>query len=112
MSPTSGSRAVARTSVALGALAVLAVPAGVVAAQSLKGVTLLRSLYVSAPAAIVLALVAVVTARYARVAAQRTVFAERRGPVRIARFLAWFGMYVGVTAALAIAVYWILRARH
>ena len=112
MSPTSGSRAVARTSVALGALAVLAVPAGVVAAQSLKGVTLLRSLYVSAPAAIALALIAVVTARHARAVAQRTVFAERRGPVRVARFLAWLGLYVGVTAALAIAVYWILRARH
>lgn len=90
----------------------LAVPAGILAAQSLKGVTLLRSLYVSAPTAIALALIAVLTARHARVAAQRTVFAERRGPVRAARFLAWLGLYVGVTAALAVAVYWILRARH
>lgn len=108
----SGSRTAARAAVALGSLAVLAVPGGVLAAQALRGVTLLRSLYVAAPTAIALALVALVTARRARVASQRTVFAERRGPVGAARIVAWLGLYVGVTAALSLAVYWILRARH
>lgn len=107
-----GSRVTARLAVVVGAAGVLAVPAAIAAAQTLRGLTLLRALYISAPLAVALALVALLGARRARLAAQRTVFAERRGPLRTARAAGWLGLYVGVTAALALAVYWILRARH
>lgn len=107
-----GSRVTARFAVVVGAAGVLAVPAGIAAAQAVRGVTLLRALYVSVPLAVALALVALLTARRARLAAQRTVFAERRGPLRSARAAAWLALYVGVTGALALGVYWILRARH
>ena len=79
------SRAVARVGLALGALGVLAVPVGVAAAQALRTLTLLRALYISAPAAVALALLGLLAARRARLAAQRTVFADRRGPLRTAR---------------------------
>jgi hypothetical protein len=108
----SSSRAAARTAVVVGALGVLAVPAGVVASRAAIGVTLLRGLYFSAPTAVALALAALLAARRARFRAGRTVFAERRGPVRAGRVLGWLALYVGVTAALALGVYWILRARH
>jgi hypothetical protein len=32
--------------------------------------------------------------------------------VRSARALGWLALYAGVTAGLALGVYWILRARH
>jgi hypothetical protein len=96
----------------LGALAVLAVPLSIAASESSPRVTLLRGLYVAVPAALLLALLALLVSRRARVGAQWTVFAERRGPVRTARILAWLGIYAGVTAGIALAVYWLLRARH
>jgi hypothetical protein len=108
----SSSKTAARTGVVLGSLAVLAVPVGVVASRFVKGVTLLEGLYYSIPAAILLGLLALVAARRARFSAQRSVFADRRGPVRSARRLAWLGLYIGVTSAIAVGVYWALRARH
>jgi len=108
----SSSRTTARAAVLLGALGVLAVPLSIVASRSLKGVTLLQALYYAVPTAIAFGLVALVSARRARLSAQRSVFVERRGPVRAARFLAWLGVYAGVTAAFALGVYWVLRARH
>jgi len=60
----SSSRGAARAAAFFGALAVLANPAGVLAAQVLKGVPLIRSLYVSVPVAVVLALVAVSAALF------------------------------------------------
>jgi hypothetical protein len=106
------SRTAARAGTVLGALAVLAVPIGVAASRLVKGVTLLEGLYDAIPTAIVLALLALVAARRARLAAQRSVFADRRGPVRTARLLAWLGLYIGVTAGISVGVYWALRARH
>jgi hypothetical protein len=108
----SGSRTPARLALVAGAVGVLAVPVSVLAAQALRSLTLLRALYISAPTAVVLAVAALIAARRARLAAQRTVFAERRGPVRSARALGWLALYAGVTAGLALGVYWILRARH
>jgi hypothetical protein len=32
--------------------------------------------------------------------------------VRAARTLGWLALYMGITAGIALAVYWILRARH
>jgi hypothetical protein len=108
----SSSRTAARTGTVLGALAVLAVPVGIIASRVVKGVTLLEGLYYSIPTAIVLALLALLAARRARLSAQRSVFADRRGPVRTARVLAWLGLYVGITAAISVGVYWALRGRH
>jgi protein-S-isoprenylcysteine O-methyltransferase Ste14 len=96
----------ARAAFFFGVLATLAIPAGVVAAQYLNGVALLRALYFAVPAACVLALVAVVCARRARFSAARSV---RGGSARTARVVAWTGMYAGVTGALALAVYGALR---
>jgi hypothetical protein len=108
----SSSKSAAWSAAVIGALSVLAIPAGAVAAQFLRSLTLLRSLYFAVPVGLVLAIVAVLTARRARQAAARTVFRERRGPVRSARLLAWLGLYLAVTGGLSVAVYWVLRARH
>jgi hypothetical protein len=102
------SKTAARLAVLFGVLAVLAIPAGVVAAQFLGGVSLLRSLYGAVPAACLLALVALVASRRARLSALRSVRAAA-GPVRLGRFFAWAGIYAGVTGALALAVYAALR---
>ena len=99
----------ARAAAFLGALAVLAVPAAVFGARLSHGLTLLRSLYAGVPAACVLGLAAVVAARRARFASARSVRPDATGPIRLARVLAWTGLYVGVTAALALGVYGALR---
>jgi hypothetical protein len=102
------SRAAARTAVFLGVLAILAIPAGIVAAQFLNGIALLKALYVAVPAACALAVVAVGCARRARFTAARSIRGGA-GSVRAARFFAWAGLYAGVTGALALAVYGALR---
>ncbi|HEY0417857.1 MAG TPA: hypothetical protein VGC78_15865 [Gaiellaceae bacterium] len=104
-----GSRAAARAAVVLGALGVVVIPAGVVAAQTNGRLRLLETLYVVVPAAVVLGLLALAAARRARFAAGRSITADRRGPIRLARVAAWAGMYAGVTGALALAVYGVLR---
>lgn len=100
-------RGAARAAVALGALAVLAIPAGVAAAQLSSQLRLLETLYVVVAAAAVLGLVALYAARRARLNAARTLSAA--GGVGFARVVAWAGAYAGVTGALALAVYGILR---
>jgi hypothetical protein len=66
---------------------------------------------VAAPVALVLGLAAAAASRRARYDLERTVrrVGERR--VRIARRLAWSGVYIGVTGMLALGFYGILRAR-
>lgn len=108
----SSSRSAARAGALLGALGVLAVPGAILAAQVVKGVTLLGGLYYGVPAALALALLGLLVSRRARLGAQRSVFSARSGPVRQARILGWLALYVGVTSGIAIAVYWVLRARH
>jgi hypothetical protein len=102
------SKTAARAALVLGALGVLAVPAAVAAAQELSGVSLLQSLYVGAPVAIVLGLLAWVASRRARLVAARSIKPGGAGPVRAGRIAAWAGLYVGVTAALALGVYGVL----
>jgi hypothetical protein len=99
----------ARFALLLGALAVLAIPGGVVAAQFLSGVSLLRSLYASVPVAFALGVLAVLLSRRARFALTRSLHPERRRLVRAARVFAWAGLYAGVTGALALGVYGVLR---
>ena len=100
-------RGAARAAVVLGALAVLAIPAGVLAAQLSAQLRLLETLYVVVGGALVLGLLALYAARRARLNAARTLSAA--GGVGFARAIAWAGAYAGVTGALALAVYGILR---
>jgi hypothetical protein len=106
---TSSKRA-ARIAGVLGVLAVLANPAGVLAAQVLNGVSLLRSLYLSVPAAAVLGLLAISASRRARFAHARSLYADGQRAPRLGRFLAWVGVYAAVTGAVALGVYGALRA--
>ena len=105
----SSSSATARTGAFIGLLAVLAIPAAVVAAQVLSGVVLLRALYVGVAVAVVLALIALLLGRRARLKQARRVDGRGAGAVRTARILAWAGLYAGVTGALALGVYAVLR---
>jgi hypothetical protein len=100
------SSAAARGAVVLGALAVLAIPAAVAASDLTTRFRLLETLYVGVPAALVLGLVALALARRARFAAARSIHG---GSARWARIFAWAGVYAGVTGALALAVYGVLR---
>ena len=100
-------RGAARAAVCLGALAVLAIPVGVLAAQLSSQLRLLETLYAVVAAAFVLGLAAVYAARRARLGAARTLSAS--GGVGLVRIVAWAGAYAGITGALALAVYGILR---
>jgi hypothetical protein len=101
-------RGAARAAIFFGALAVLAIPAAVVVSrQTTAG--LLRSLYVAVPVAAALGLIALACSRRARFAADRSVRPDRPRIVRVARVVAWLGLYAGVTGALALAVYGLLR---
>jgi hypothetical protein len=95
--------------VLLGALAVLAIPAGVAASELLKGIRLLESVVIAVPAAFVLSLAAVAAARRARFRLERSVFRAGARTVRAGRLLAWAGMYFAVTGGLALAFYAVLR---
>jgi hypothetical protein len=106
----SSNKRAARAAGFLGLLAVLANPAGVVAAQVLKGVPLIRALYVSVPVAGLLALLGLFAGRRARLAHARSVYADATGPPRLGRWLAWAGLYAAVTGAVALGVYGALRA--
>jgi membrane protease YdiL (CAAX protease family) len=99
----------ARVALVLGALAVLAIPAAVAAAQFLSGIPLLQALYVAVPAAFALGLLATLVSRRALLALTRSLRPERRKLVRSSRFVAWAGLYAGVTGALALGVYGVLR---
>jgi hypothetical protein len=99
----------ARIALLFGVLAVLAIPAAVTAARYLSGIALLRALYVGVPVAAGLGLIAVTASRRARLALGRSLHPERRKLVRSARVVAWAGLYVGVTGALALGVYGVLR---
>jgi hypothetical protein len=93
--------------IVFGALAVLAIPADVAAAQYLKGVELIQSLYVAVPVSAVFALTALSAARRARFARARSVYA---GNGRWGTRLAWAGLYCAVTGGIALAIYGGLRA--
>jgi hypothetical protein len=95
-----------RVAVLLGVPAVLAIPAGVAAAQ-LTRLRLLETLYVAVPVSLALGLAALAASRRARFRAAQSI--SPRGGVRLARVVAWAGVYAGVTGALALAVYGILR---
>ena len=105
---TSSNRA-APAAVLLGLLAILAVPAGVAASKVLHEVRLIEAVVVSVPVGFVLSLVAIALARRARFNRDRSVFRPRARTARVGRFLAWTGMYLALTGALALAFYGVLR---
>jgi hypothetical protein len=99
------SRAAAFGAVVLGALAVVVIPAGVVASRYVAGVTLLRSLYYAVPAAALLGLLAWAASRKARYRVAWSIREQGRGPVRLGRFLAWAGLYLAFVGGVALGVY-------
>jgi hypothetical protein len=99
----------AGVAVFFGALAWLAIPVAVLLSRFTSWVRLLESLYVAVPVSCACGLIAVLGLRKARYAAARSI-RDERGPGRIVRFLAWGGLYVGLTGALTLAVYGLLRA--
>src|SRR5436190_20949549 len=107
----SGSRPAAAAGAVLGALAVLAIPAAGVAAAFTTRVTLLHAVYVAVPAAAVLALAGFAAYRRARAKLERSVRRAGAGIVRTARFLAFAGLYLAITGALALAFYGLLHLR-
>jgi hypothetical protein len=93
----------------LGALAILVLPVSVVAAQVSSQLDLLHTLYVAVPVDLALALAAVGLARRARLERARQVAPRGVKLGRLARVLAYIGVYAAVTGALALGVYGILR---
>jgi hypothetical protein len=106
----SSSKVPARIAILLGVVALLAIPAAGLAAWRTK-VTLLHSLYEAVPVAIAAGLLAVLVARRARLRLDRSVRRAGERVVRVSRWLAWSGLYVAVTGALALVFYGVLRAR-
>jgi hypothetical protein len=109
-SRTSSSKPAARVAILFGALSILAVPAGIAASRVLEDVRLLEGIVIAVPVAFVLSLLAIAAARRARFRLDRSVFRTGARTVRVGRFLAWTGMYVAVTGALALGFYAVLRA--
>jgi hypothetical protein len=107
----SSSRPAAFFAALLGLIAVLAIPAAVLAAAYRDRVTLLQAVYVAVPVAFVAALCALAVYRRARARLDRSVRRGGAGAVRTARFLAFTGLYLSVTGALAIGFYGVLHLR-
>jgi hypothetical protein len=103
-------RPAALTALVLGLLAIAAIPAAAVVAASRKEIGLLQAELVAVPAALLLGLLAVSASRRARYRLDRSVRRAGVGLVRAARVAAWTGVYLGLTGALALAFYGLLRA--
>jgi hypothetical protein len=101
----------ARAGVLLGALAVAAIPAGVAAAWYSASLALVRALEIAVPAAFVLGLAAAAVVRRARYRLERSVARHGERTVTVARLLAWSGLYVGATGAIALGFYGLLVLR-
>lgn len=93
----------------LGALAILVLPVSILAAQATSQLDLLHTLYVAVPVDLALALAAVSLARRSRLDRARQVQPRGARLGRLARVLAYVGLYLAVTGALALSVYGVLR---
>jgi hypothetical protein len=105
---TSSSNARARGSLALGVLAVVALPAAIVVARRSPAVSVLQAVY-TFPLPILLGVLAIQQARRARERVERTL--GRAGGLRQARWgrrLGLLGIAIGVAAGLALAFYALL----
>ena len=95
----------------LGLLSLATLPAAVIVARESDDLTLVEAGVVTVPAAALLALLALWLARRGRRRADRTL--DRvggRGAARFGKLLGGLGLYVAVTAALALGVYALLSA--
>ena len=91
-------------------LAVAAIPLGIAASRYIGVVQLLQGLYAGVPAALLLGLLAVLSARRGRQAIARTLGRARGArAARIGHALALLGVYVGLMGALALISYTVLR---
>ena len=106
----SDSRRAAIAAIVLGLLSLAAIPVAAVASSVRSDLRLLQTLLVGVPVAFVLGLIAVGLSRRARRRFERSVRRNGAKLVRTARFVAWAGVYVAVTAGLALAFYGVLRA--
>jgi len=97
--------------IAVGVLAVAALPVAVASSWLVHRLTLLRALEAGVPAAFVLGVVAVSLIRRARYRVERSVFRSGAGVVRFGRLLAWTGVYLAVTGAIALGFYGLLVVR-
>jgi len=104
----SGSRDT-RLALALGALAVLAIPLAGLCAAFTTRVQLLPAVYVAVPVACLAGLGAVAAYRRARAKLERSVRRVGERPVQVARVLALAGLYLAVTGALALGFYGLLH---
>ena len=106
----SSSRA-ARFAVFCGAVGVLAIPGGLAAAAFSSKVALLPAVYVSVPVAFVAGLAAVGSYRRARAHLERRVRRPGEQLVRVARLLAFAGLYFAAIGALALGFYGLLHIK-
>lgn len=100
----------ARLAVGLGVVAIAAIPVAAAAAAFTSTVDLLNAVYVGVPVALVAGFAAVGVYRRARAQLERTVRRSGERLVRTARMLAFVGLYLGVTGALALGFYGLLHA--
>ena len=100
-----------RLALTLGLIALAAIPVGVLAAQFLKGLELVPAVEVAVPVAFVAGLGAVSAARRARFRLDQTVRRTGAKAVRIARFVAWAGLYVACSGGIALGFYGLLVLR-
>jgi hypothetical protein len=107
----SSSRPWAAVAAFFGLVAVFAVPAAAALAAYTTRVTLLRGVYVAVPVACGAALIAVSAYRRSRARLERSVRRAGVRVVRLARYLAFAGLYVAVTGALALGFYGLLHLR-
>jgi|SRR4051794_10297413 hypothetical protein len=107
----SGSSRRAAAAIVLGSLAVAAIPVGVAAAWRLEDVDLLQAVEIAVAVAIVLGLLAVSVGRRARYRVDRSVSRRGEGVVRVARAVAWLGLYLGISGAVALGFYGLLVIR-
>jgi len=94
-----------------GLVALLAIPAAGALAAYTTRVTLLRGVYIAVPVACAAGILAVATYRRSRARLERSVRRVGSRAVRTARFLAFAGLYVAVTGALALGFYGLLHLR-
>jgi hypothetical protein len=106
--PTSSNRVPAWASVALGLLALATLPAAIAVTERVDGLSLVEAGF-AIPAAILFALAAIVMGRRVRSRSRQTLAALPGARVaRLGRILGYAGLYLALTAALAVGFYAIL----
>jgi len=107
----SGSKVAAFFGALFGLVAILSIPAAAALAALTTRTTLLHAVYVAVPVAVVAGLIAFSASRRARARLDRSVRRSGVAFVRVSRFLAFSGLYLAVTGALALGFYGLLHLR-